>query len=56
MCVNCDLNVLNEALEALKPVFESFGKRETINAIHDYFHAGQPDIMWHMSQDEENND
>lgn len=44
MCVNCDLNVLNEALAALEPVFEQYGKRETINAIHDYFHDGQPDI------------
>lgn len=44
MCVNCDTNILNEALVALEPVFEDFGKREVINAIHDYFHAGQPDI------------
>lgn len=44
MCVNCDTNILNEALVALEPVFEEYGKREVINAIHDYFHAGQPDI------------
>lgn len=44
MCVNCDTNILNEALGALQPVFEQFGKREVINTIHDYFHAGQPDI------------
>ena len=44
MCINCEGNILNEALVALEPVFEQFGKREVINAIHDYFHAGQPDI------------
>ena len=43
MCVNCDTNILNEALEALKPVFEDHGKRQVIDVIHDYFHAGQPD-------------
>jgi hypothetical protein len=50
MCINCDTNILNEALGALEPVFDQFGKREVINAIHDYFHAGQPDIK-NVNQD-----
>lgn len=44
MCVNCDNNILNEAFNALEPVFEQFGKREVISEIHHYFHYIQPNI------------
>jgi hypothetical protein len=42
MCANCDTNILNEAFIALEPIFEQYGKRNVIDAIHDYFHRGQP--------------
>lgn len=51
MCVNCDDHILNEAFELLKPLFNQYGQRNVIDAIHDWFHYGQhknvtQDTLW----------
>jgi hypothetical protein len=38
MCANCDTNIVNEVMEALDPIFESFGEQEVLDIIHDYYH------------------
>lgn len=39
--VSTDTNeILEEAFLVLEPIFEQYGKREVIDAIHYYFHKG----------------
>lgn len=44
MCVNCDTNILNEALEALEPIFNKFGTHLVLQTITDFFKYEDSDI------------
>ena len=39
MCVNCDTNILNEALLALDTVFQQHGEYNTLFILNDYYEA-----------------
>jgi hypothetical protein len=47
MCVNCDTNILNEALEALDTIFQQHGEYNTLFILNDYYEAKFSDAFYH---------
>lgn len=50
MCVNCDTNILNEALEILDPIFQQHGEYNTLFIINSYYEEKFADAFHHPSR------
>jgi hypothetical protein len=47
MCVNCDTNILNEALIALDPIISEHGEYNTLFILNSYYEAKYRDAFYH---------
>jgi hypothetical protein len=50
MCVNCDTNILNEALVALDTIFQQHGEYNTLFILNDYYENKYRDAFSHPSR------
>ena len=50
MCVNCDTNILNEALETLDTIFQQHGEYNTLFILNDYYENKYRDAFSHPSR------
>jgi len=50
MCVNCDTNILNEALIALDPIIEQHGEYNVLFILNDYYENKFADAFKHPSR------
>jgi len=50
MCVNCETNILNEALIALDPIIEQHGEYNVLFILNDYYENKYRDAFSHPSR------